>query len=268
MTPNRITRSLSIGLMILSAFACQRTPPAPSTSASAGTQTAASPGAPATTANEPTAATPTAVVPLKADPCALLSAAEVGAIMGKTLVKAAGGGCTYGLDPTAKEKELSQTQREMSNAQRAGSAGDMSAMMRGMAQLGGKHSKMGSSMMEQLNLTLDATRDDQTEESIKAIYAQTGNTVRGAVAPLSPEKRGLTGLIQGTDDISGVGDWAFATNVASVNMGGMLSIRGRLLEARKGPWHVTLSATVSPDPGVPALDRQLAAIARALLAKL
>jgi hypothetical protein len=68
--------------------------------------------------------------------------------------------------------------------------------------------------------------------------------------------------------VSGVGDWAFATNIASVNMGMGFTIRGRILEARKGPWHVTVSATVSPDPGVTTLDDQMARVARALIAKL
>jgi hypothetical protein len=113
--------------------------------------------------------------------------------------------------------------------------------------------------------SLSASRDDQTEEAVKAVYAQTGAAVRGALAP---ERHGLNGVIQGLDEIAGVGDWAFATNVASVNMGMGFSIRGRLLEARKGAWHVTLSATVAPDPGVEALDSYLANLARALLAKL
>jgi hypothetical protein len=56
--------------------------------------------------------------------------------------------------------------------------------------------------------------------------------------------------------------------VASVNMGMGFSVRGRILEARKGPWRVTVSATVAPDPGTAALDEKMAGVARALIAKL
>ena len=123
-------------------------------------------------------------------------------------------------------------------------------------------------MTNQLTVNVDASRDDQTEDDVKAIYAKTGATVRGAVAPLQPEQRGLNGLIQGLDEVSGVGDWAFATNVASTSLGPGFSIRGRILEARKGPWHVTVSTTVAPDPGAAALDGKMAGVARALIAKL
>ena len=135
-------------------------------------------------------------------------------------------------------------------------------------QAGAGQQKAGNAMMNQANITVEATRDDQTEDAVKAIYAKTGATVRGAMAPLAPEQRGLKGLIEGLDEVSGVGDWAFATNVAAVNMGMGFSSRGRILEARKGPWHVTVSATVAPDPGAAALDQQMAGVARALIAKL
>ncbi len=107
---------------------------------------------------------------------------------------------------------------------------------------------MGSTVGDQLTLNVDATRDDQTEDEVKAIFAKTSGAVRGATAPLAPEQRGLHGLLEGSNEISGVGDWAFATNVASVNMGMGFSMHGRILEAHKGPWHVTVSATVAPDP--------------------
>ena len=45
--------------------------------------------------------------------CTLLSAAEVGAVMGKTLIQ---DGCTYGLDPAEKEKALAQNQKDLSKA--------------------------------------------------------------------------------------------------------------------------------------------------------
>ena len=186
--------------------------------------------------------------------------------MGKTLIQ---DGCSYGLDPADKQKALAESQAGFSKATKHASAGDMNGFMKGMMQAGGSQQKTGNAMMNQLELNLDAKRDDQTEDGVKAIYAKTGAVVHGAMAgPLAPEKHGLNEVIQGGDEVSGVGDWAFATNVASVNMGLGFSIRGRILEARKGPWHVTVSATVSPDPGTAALDQQLAGVARALMAKL
>jgi hypothetical protein len=266
--------------VLAAATACQRTAPSPAASspgsqaanAGANATGADAAGAAASPAGAPTASTDTAApavpaAPVKAQVCSLLSAAEVGAIMGKTLIQAQGGGCSYGLDPAAKEKELAQAHDETSNARRAAAGGDLNAMLRGMAQAGSKQPHRAQVMMEQLELSVDASRDGQTEDSLKALYTNTGATVRGAVAPLTPEKRGLTGIIQGVDEVRGLGDWAFATNVASVNMG-IMSIRGRLLEARQGPWHVTVSVTIAPDPGIATLDTQLASVARALFAKL
>jgi hypothetical protein len=186
--------------------------------------------------------------------------------MGKTLIQ---NGCSYGLDPTEKEKALAKSQDDLQKATNRAASGDMNGFMKGMMQAGAGQQKTGDAMKQQLEISVDATRDDQTEEAVKEIYAKTGATVRGTLkGELAPENHGMTGLIQGFDELSGVGDWAFATNVASVNMGMGFSIRGRLLEARKGPWHVTVSATVSPDPGAAALDQQLAGVARALMAKL
>jgi hypothetical protein len=275
---------LALVAVLAAAAACGKTSPAPTSSTGSQSGTAAASGAASTAAGadagsaggaaaSPSGAAASATplvpaAPVKAQVCSLLSAAEVGAIMGKPLVQAQGGGCSYGLDPAAKEKEMAQAHGEAANAQRAAAGGDMSAMLRGMAQAGSRQPHRAQIMMEQLELSVDASRDGQTEDSLKAIYTNTGNTVRGATAPLAPEKRGLTGIIQGIDEIHGLGDWAFATNVASVNMGGIMSIRGRLLEARQGPWHVTIGATIAPDPGIPALDAQLASVARALFAKL
>jgi hypothetical protein len=253
------TRSLICAAAVLAASACQKTPqepPAASPPAATAAEATQQPG-PAATAPQ---------APPKVQICTLLSAAEVGAVMGKTLIQ---DGCTYGLDPAAKEKALAENQEQLAQATKHASAGDMSGFMKGMMQAGAGQQKTGSAMMDQLTVTVDASRDDQTEDGVKAIYARTGATVRGALAgPLAPEKHGLNGVIEGLDEVSGVGDWAFATNVASVNMGMGFSVRGRILEARKGPWHVTVSATVSPDPGAAALDNQLAGVARALIAKL
>lgn len=247
----------SLILMLLAVTACQKASqpsPAGSTQTSSTSfQTApqAAPGSP-----EPAAALP------KVQVCQLLSAAEVGAVMGRTLIQ---DGCSYGLDPAAKEKEMAAGQERMAETSRQASGGDMSGLMKGMMQA---QQKMGKAIGEQMEVNVDAHRENQTEDEAKAIYAKTESTVRGAVAPLQPEQRGLNGLLQGLDEVSGVGDWAFATNVAAMNMGMGFSARGRILEARKGPWRVTLSATVGPDPGSEALDNKLAGVARALIAKL
>jgi hypothetical protein len=261
MKQNLTTRSLVLAAAVLAASACQKTPQEPP-----ATSTAAAPAA-ANTEPPPQAVSGAApqVVP-KVQVCTLLSAAEVGAVVGKTLIQ---DGCTYGLDPAAKEKALAESQARLDQSTKRASAGDMNGFMKGMMQAGAGQQKTGSAMMDQLTVTVDASRDDQTEEEVKAIYAQTGATVRGTMkGALAPEQHGVNGVIQVADEVSGVGDWAFATNVASVNMGMGFSSRGRLLEARKGPWRVTVSATVSPDPGAPALDKQMAGVARALLAKL
>ncbi len=108
-------------------------------------------------------------------------------------------------------------------------------------------------------------RDDMTEAQVKGIYAQTGKTVRKA---LDPDSKGLQGTLVVANDIPNVGDWAFSTNVTAVNMGFGFSSRGRILETRKGPWHLTVGGTISPDPGEAALDAELAGIARTAIARL
>jgi hypothetical protein len=248
--------------LLLATTACQKAPQEAST-----TSTTSAPGA--TTPQAPPAAAPATPPPPptpKVQVCKLLSAAEVSAVMGKTLLQ---DGCSFGLDPTEKEKALAKSQDDFSKATHRAAAGDMNGFMKGMMQAGAGQQKTGNAMMQQLEVSVDASRDDQTEDAVKAIYAKTGAVVRGTLAgPLAPENHGMTGVIQGLDEVSNVGDWAFATNVASVNMGLGFSIGGRILEARKGPWHVTVSATISPDPGAAALDGQLAGVARALIAKL
>jgi hypothetical protein len=255
-----MTRNLTIGSLTLAAAllatACQKGAEAPPAASSASTNAATATG------TSPSAAAPAAAPAPKAQVCTLLSAAEVSAVMGRTLVQ---DGCTYGLDPAAKEKAMAESQDQMAKSTNRAAAGDMSGFMKGMMK---GQQKMGSTVGDQLTINVDATRDDQTEADVKAIYAKTSGTVRGATAPLAPEQHGLNNFLEGSNEISGVGDWAFATNVASVNMGMGFSVRGRLLEARKGPWHVTVSATVAPDPGSAALDNQLAGVARALIAKL
>jgi hypothetical protein len=118
--------------------------------------------------------------------------------------------------------------------------------------------------MDQLTVSVSAAQDGMTEEKVKGIYAQVGGTVNQV---LHPDDKNAHEVIQVSNEIPGVGDWAFATSAASVNVMG-LSVRGRMIHAAKGPWHVTVGATISPDPGATALDKQLAGLARALLAKL
>lgn len=256
------TRSLLLAAAVLAAAACQKAAPNPPEAAAASQPAAANASSASNASN---GATPAAPAAPRVEVCKLLSAAEMSALMGKTLIQ---DGCTYGLDPAAKEKALADTQARLDQGKKR-AAGDMNGFMKGMMQAGASQQKTGAAMMDQMNITVDATRDAQTEDEIKAIYAKTGATVHGAMAgPLAPEKHGLNGVIEGVDEKSGVGDWAFATNVASVNMGLGFSMRGRILEARKGPWHVTVSATVAPDPGTEALDDKMAGVARALIAKL
>lgn len=255
MTRKLTIRSLVLAALVLAASACQKE--------SQPSQAAATPAAPSATSAEttpqavPSEGAQVAPVP-KVQVCKLLSAAEVSAVIGKTLIQ---DGCSYGLDPAAKEKEMA----EVTQPPQPPAAGDMGGFVKGMMQ---RQQKASDAIGNQMTITVDASRDNQTEDEVKSIFAKTGGTVRGAIAPLHPEQRGLNGVIEGLDEVSGVGDWAFATNVAAVNMGMGFSSRGRILEARKGPWHVTVSATVSPDPGSAALDKQMAGVARALIAKL
>ncbi|MEP6860731.1 MAG: hypothetical protein ABJE66_08940 [Deltaproteobacteria bacterium] len=65
-----------------------------------------------------------------------------------------------------------------------------------------------------------------------------------------------------------LGDWAFTTNVASVNMGNGISTRGRLLQAQQGAWQLTPSVTIAPDPGAAKLDDEMVAIVKPALTKL
>jgi hypothetical protein len=127
---------------------------------------------------------------------------------------------------------------------------------------GGSFNKMAGTMMDQFTVTVSAEQDGRTEEKMQQIDAPIGTGVNGA---LHPEDHNAQDVIQVGNQLPGVG-WAFATNVASINSMGM-SIRGRLLHAAKGPWPVTVSATVSPDPGAAKLDKELGDVARAPFTK-
>jgi hypothetical protein len=188
-------------------------------------------------------------------PCSLVSAAQVGAIVGKPVVSRVNGEeCEYSLDPTAAQ----------ARGGAAAASGSVPNLASALGQ-GGDFSRMLGSISNQLLLTLRATRDGMTEAQVRDVYEQTGQAARRLT---QPESRGLSQVIRPGDEIRGIGDWAFATNIAAVNMGFGLSSRGRILEAGKGPWHVTLSVNISPDPGPETLDHQLGAIVRAVCAKL
>ena len=196
--------------------------------------------------------------------CTLVSAADVGAIFGKTLVAmGSGSGCQYGLDPAEKEKQMRAITGGAGQPGSGADGADLGALANSMAKGGGF--KMPAAISEQLQVDLTLSRNSDSEAKVKGIYSRLGSTVRGVA---QPEKRGLNDTIEVGKDIPGVGDWALATNVASVNMGPGLSIRGRLLEARRGAWRVTVAATIAPDPGEGKLDGELGDVARAAFAKL
>jgi hypothetical protein len=245
--------------VLVAGFACRRAP--------SGTAAPSSPSANLTAGP----AARSAVI----DACTLLTANEVGAILGKRL-KASGQGaqCTYETDPAEREQRLADAQgkiREETHVagRTAAKDGDwgasFSSMSRSVGRNGGGLMQLSQSMADLTHVTFDAARDDRTEEQIKSAYASTGRIVRGVT---SPEKHGVSGTITAGKDLPGVGDWAFSTNVAAVSMGPGFSSRGRLLHARKGPWHVTVGATLSPDPGEEAMDASLSAIARAAFERL
>jgi len=196
----------------------------------------------------PAPATPPAPV-AEIDPCSLVSAAEVGAAVGKAVVAKKDGPhqCSYGLDPADQQKAMEDFTK-----------GGLANMTKG----GGI--KMPSAIANQLALTLEIAPATQSEDEIKQIYTGVGS----AVAKLDPKAHGLDDAIVNGQELKDLGDWAFTTNVAAVNMGNGISTRGRLLEAKHGAWQLTLSATIAPDPGAAKLDDELVAIAKPALAKL
>jgi hypothetical protein len=233
---------LFTGLILASCGKSDKDPPPAAAGSSAPTAAAPTPVTP------PTPAAP-AVADITA--CSLLSAAEVGAIFGKTLVSSGSGhSCTYGFDPVERQKQMEELQK---------------GGVKGVADMAkGGGFKMPTAISDQLAIELSLEQDDQTEEQIKATLASVGSAVNAT----KPAEHGLNDTVKTGKDIAGVGDWAFSINVAAVNMGMGLSTRGRLLEARKGPWHFTVSVTIAPDPGEAKLDDELAAVARGAIAKL
>ncbi|MEP6858988.1 MAG: hypothetical protein ABJE66_00110 [Deltaproteobacteria bacterium] len=210
---------------------------------------APSPGPPAPAAAAVAApATPPAPVP-QIEPCSLVSAAEVGAAIGKTVVANTDGPqqCSYGLDPAEQQKAIAELDK-----------GGLAGMVKG----GGI--KMPSAITNQLAVTLEISPERQSEAELKQLYAGVGS----AVDKLDPKAHGLDGAITNGQELKGLGDWAFTTNIASVNMGNGISTRGRLLQAQQGAWRLTLSVTIAPDPGAAKLDDEMVAIVKPALAKL
>lgn len=236
-----------IAIVLAAALGCgksdSKADPAPAAAA------APAPSQPAPTAG-PGAPPPAPVADV--DPCSLVSAAEVGAAVGKTVVAKKDGPqqCSYGLDPAEQQKAIDELGK-------GGLAG-----MAGMAKGGGI--KMPSAIANQLAITLEVSPKTQTEAEIKQVFAGVGS----AVDKLDPKAHGLDDAITNGQELKGLGDWAFTTNIASVNMGAGLSTRGRLLEAQQGPWQLTLSVTIAPDPGAAKLDDEMVVIVKTALAKL
>ena len=122
-----------------------------------------------------------------------------------------------------------------------------------------------ASPRDQLLVNLEVSSRSPSEAEVKARYAGLGKDVHTA---LHPEQRGLPDAIAVGDDVPGVGDWAFAVNVASFNLGMGFTSRGRVLESQRGSVHLTVSATVAPDPGVPRLDASLGAVAKTAFSRI
>ncbi len=205
------------------------------------------PSGAAPVASAPVAA-PIAVTDVKA--CDLITADEVGKIFNKKVImkkEAEPHSCSFGLDPA-----------EMQKSMEAMTKNPMSMVAKGGMKMPG---------MDQLIIEVSIARDDQTEEQIKATYKKIGSAAAG-VTKSAPNPAGVKDVVTGMHELSGVGDWAFTTNVASVDMGNAMTLAGRLLHARSGAWSLTLSTTISPDPGTEKLDAKMADVARPITAKL
>ena len=181
--------------------------------------------------------------------CDLISADEVGKIFAKTVVMKKDGphSCSFGLDPAEMQKSMeAMTKNPM-----------------GMVGKGGI--KMPA--MDQLVVEVSIDHNDETEDQIKATFTSIGSAA-AEVTKTAPNPGGLKNVVKGIKDVSGLGDWAFTTNVASVNMGNAITVGGRLLQARAGGWLLTVSTTISPDPGADKLDAEMSDVARPVVAKL
>jgi hypothetical protein len=234
-----IFRGLAVAFVLTTG--CGKSDPAPP----AATKEPAPALAPAPAAAPATPAAP------DVQACALISAAEVGKIFDKTVVSSGSGpGCTFGLDPAEQQKALAAMQQDPAKA--------------AMAMANGGKIAIPAAIANQLQIDVGVERNAETEATVKAQHAQVGKTI-GAT---KPGDHGLNDTSETAKDVAGVCEWAFAANVAAVNMGLGMSTRGRILEARQGPWRLTIGVTIAPDPGEAKLDAQLADVARAACAKL
>lgn len=125
--------------------------------------------------------------------------------------------------------------------------------------------KMPSALSNMLDVEVSIKHDTQSEDQIKNTYAKIAASLNGS---LKPEVHGVNNTLEAGKDIPNVGDWAFTTNVVSVNMGAGPSTRGRLLEARQGALRLTLSVNIGPDPGADKLDTEMGDLARSAVAKM
>lgn len=182
--------------------------------------------------------------------CSLLSAAEVTAVFGKTVIaKGQRRECEYALDPAEHQKAVEEMVK-------AGAAA---------ARTEGGGYKVPPGVSDQLVVDIQIERATQSEAQRKAMYSKMVAAVDSAVKPVVATAAADSNALG--QDIPSVGEWAFSRNIASSDVGGATS-RGRLLEAQQGPWRLTLSTNISPDPGATKLDTQMATLAAKICAKL
>lgn len=203
---------------------------------------------------QPTPSTPAerATPPSSSDveACSLLSAADITAVFGKTVIaKGQRHECEYALDPAEQQKAVEEMVK----------AGAAAARTKG----GGY--KVPAGVSAQLSVDIRVERATQNEDQLKAMYSKMVQAVDSAVKPVvatAAEDSNALG-----QDIPSVGEWAFSRNIISTGVG-ETSSRGRLLEAKQGAWRLTLTTTLSPDPGATKLDSQMATLAAKICAKL
>jgi hypothetical protein len=205
-------------------------------------------GQPSTAPAAAPVATPPTVADL--DPCSLLTADEVGKEFGKTVIAKKEGRhqCEYTLDPAEAQKAMEELEK-----------GGALAIAKS-----GSNFKMPSAISSMLDVEVSIKRDAESEVEIKNTLAKIAAGLNGNL----PEVHGVNNTIEAGKEIPNVGDWAFTTQVASVDMGAGASTRGRLLYARHAALLLTLSVMIAPDPGADKLDTQISDLARSAVAKM
>jgi hypothetical protein len=166
--------------------------------------------------------------------CDLTSAAEVGKIFGKPIVATGGDAsfCSFNLDPAERQKSID-------------------AVTSGKAK-----------SLDQVQVMIAVAHDDETEDQIKSANDRFTNAAVAATLPAGTKAQ----INHAITEVPGVADWAFTTD-HSVTISG-IAVGGRVFDARVGAWRVTITSTVSPDPGTKQLDAELMALARPVVAKL